>query len=167
MILLLLMSSLGLCFLVSTLSHFLMFSLQTIAFVAFLSKKVDCHSAILYFLPNLVGTLLWLVGALGPGWFSVSASLGLLLKLGLFPFWGWAAIVSTRLPLGPLFLFRAPLKFGTLHVLLFSVGVSPFLAFLCYLSGLYFLVLANCLGLLLFGSSLVSFSYFCIMTQSV
>jgi len=167
MVLLLLMSSLGLCFVISSLPLFLFFSLQTIAFIAYLSKVLDCHTATLYFVPNLVGSLLWLVGNLGPRCFSVSVLLGLMLKLGLFPFWGWGVIVSVRLPSLSLFLFMVPLKFGTLHVLLFTVKVSPILASLCYLSGLYFLYLSNSLGLLLFGSSLVTFCYFCIMTQSV
>jgi len=167
MILLLLLSSLGLSFLTSSLPLFLLFSLQTIAFIAYLSKIVDSHTATLYFVPNLVGSLLWLVGTLGPPCFKVSVILGLMLKLGLFPFWGWAVIVRCRLPTGSLFLFIVPLKFGTLHVLLFSVGVSLFLAFPCYLCGLYFLYLSNSVGILLFGSSLVSVCYFCLMSQSV
>jgi len=163
MVFLVFLCSLGLCVVCSALPLFIFFSLQTIAFMAYLSKFVDAFTASLYLVPSLVGSLLWLVGAVGPWHSAVTMCLGILLKLGFFPFWGWALLVCSRLCSSSLFIFMVPLKFGSLYVLLYCVGVPPFLAFLCYLTGLYFLFLSNSLGLLLLGSSLVSVCYFCFM----
>jgi len=159
--------SFGLTVLHSPVPLFILLSLQTVAFTSILSSVCPSSVAAAYFVPSIVGGLLWLLGSFCSQRFSLVIVLGLLLKLGLFPFQGWGFKVALRLGGFALFCFLVPLKVGPLYLLLFCSSFQPILGLCSFLIGIFYLYVSSCLSALLFGSSLVSFFYFLLISPSV
>merc|ERR1739838_110067 len=111
-------------------------SLQSLLFLSILRSRTDVKIAVAYFIPALTGGLLWLVGISSPLFSSTLTLLGLLMKLGLFPFHGWALTVCLGLSTFDLFLFLGPLKLGLLYLAIFETTVPVFLSLCSLLTGL-------------------------------
>jgi len=159
MILLLLLSSSCLLCVKSTLFLFILISLQSIGFVSLLSSSNSHKIGVSYYIPSVIGGLLWLVGSFCYPFLPYLIFFGLSLKLGLFPFTGWAVTVCLGLNPLQLFLFLGPLKVGLLYLIVFSTPVCVPLSFLSFVFGLVMLSNSNTFALILLSSSLVTFFY--------
>jgi len=160
MFLLLLLSSSCLLCVKSTLFLFIFMSLQAIGFVSLLSNSNSHKIGISYYIPSVIGGLLWLVGSFCYPYMPYLIFFSLSLKLGLFPFTGWAVTVCLGLLPHQLFFFLGPLKVGLLYLIIFSSPVCVPLSFLSFVFGLVMLSLSSSLVLILLSSSLVTFFYF-------
>lgn len=160
MTLLLLLSSTCLLCVNSTLFLFILISLQSIGFVSLLSSSNSHSIGVSYYIPSVIGGLLWLVGSFCYPSLPYLIFFGLSLKLGLFPFTGWAVRVSLGLNHLQLFFFLGPLKVGLLYLIVFSTPVSVPLSFLSFGFGLVMLFISNSFVLILLSSSLITFFYF-------
>jgi len=160
MFLLLLLSSTCLLCVSSTLFLFILISLQSISFVALLSYSNSHKIGVSYYIPSVIGGLLWLVGSFCYPFMPYLIFLGLSLKLGLFPFTGWAVSVCLGLRPLQLFFFLGPLKVGLLYLIIFSSQVCIPLSFLSFVFGLVMLSTSSSFVLILLSSSLITFFYF-------
>lgn len=157
--LLLLSSSCLLC-VKSALFLFILISLQSISFVSLLSLTNSHKIGVSYYIPSVIGGLLWLVGSFCFPFMPYLIFLGLSLKLGLFPFTGWAVSVCLGLRPHQLFFFLGPLKVGLLYLIIFSSPVCFPLSFLSFVFGLVMLSSSSSFFLILLSSSLITFFYF-------
>lgn len=160
MILLLLLSSTCLLCVKSTLFLFILISLQSIGFVSLLSHSNSHKIGVSYYIPSVIGGLLWLVGSFCYPFLPYLIFFGLSLKLGLFPFTGWAVTVCLGLNHSQLFFFLGPLKVGLLYLIVFSTPVCVPLSLLSFVFGLVMLSVSSSLALILLSSSLITFLYF-------
>jgi len=164
MILLLLLSSACLLCVSSTLFLFILISLQSIGFVSLLSHSNSHKIGVSYYIPSVIGGMLWLVGSFCYPSFPYLIFFGLSLKLGLFPFTGWAVTVCLGLNPLQLFFFLGPLKVGLLYLIVFCTPVCVPLSFLSFFFGLVMLSISNSLVLILLSSSLITFFYFILIS---
>jgi len=164
MILLLLLCSTCLLCVNSTLFLFMLISLQSIGFVSTLSHSNSHKIGVSYYIPSVIGGLLWLVGSFSYPFLPYLIFFGLSLKLGLFPFTGWAVTVCLGLNPLQLFFFLGPLKVGPLYLIVFSTPVCVPLSFLSFVFGLVMLSISNSFVLILLSSSLITFFYFVLIS---
>jgi len=158
---------LGLCILSSPVFIFIFMSLQSLLFLFLISSGTDVKLAVSYYVPALAGGTLWLVGSLSFEGSCLLTFIGLCLKLGLFPFHGWAVLVRSGLCQRHLFIFMGPLKLGLLFLLLFGSCSFALHSFFCFLTGLYYLYRSLSWGILLFRSSLVTFPLYTLMRSGL
>lgn len=165
MLLLVSLSSASILCVKSSLFLFVIISLQSIGFVSLLSHTNSHKIGLAYYIPSVVGGLVWLLGSFCYPFMPYLIFLGLSLKLGLFPFTGWAVTVSLGLHPHQLFFFLGPLKVGLLYLILFGSPVPVALSSLSFVFGLLILSNSSSRNLLLLASSLISFFFFTFMSS--
>jgi hypothetical protein len=141
--------------------------LHTLCVVCILGTTVSADTILTYFLPAVVGSLLWFMGTLSLHFGLCLVTIGLLLKIGTFPFHYWGLKVVRSLRPSPLFLILVPSKLPV--VTLFH---SSHLSFCClslvllFFGSLGFLN-ANSLAFLLFWSSHTTLGFLVLISESL
>ena len=109
--------------------------LHTLSIVCLLGRSQGPDTVLTYFLPAVVGTLLWFIGS-QPILFGLGVTLiGLLLKLGSFPFHFWGLKLVRNLPPSTLLLIMRPAKIPIIYLLVDSLSSFTSLRFVLILVG--------------------------------
>ena len=180
MILCLLLSTASIIALKSLPFLLLCLGLHTLSIVCLLGRSQGPDTVLTYFLPAVVGTLLWFIGS-QPALNGLGICLcGLLLKLRSFPFHFWGLKLVRNLCPISLFLIMRPAKLPIIYLLVSSLSLFTLLRYVLILVGslgfltsssvAHFLVWSShlTLGLFFFISGYVFLLYlfvynFCIM----
>jgi len=141
--------------------------LHTLCVVCILGSTSRADTILTYFLPAVVGSLLWFMGTLALQFGLCLVTIGLLLKIGTFPFHYWGLKVVRALRPRSLFLILVPSKLPVI-TLFYSAQQSYFCLslVLIFIGSLGFLV-AYSLGFLLFWSSHTTLGFLLLISESL
>jgi len=129
--------------------------LHTLRIVCLLGRSQGPDTVLTYFLPAVVGTLLWFIGSQPLLSGSGVCLCGLLLKLGSFPFHFWGLKLVRNLPPSTLFLVMGPAKLPIVYLLVFSLSPFTLLRYILILVGsVGFLTSSSVAHLLVWSSHL-------------
>jgi len=141
--------------------------LHTLCVVCILGSSSGADTILTYFLPAVVGSLLWFMGILAMHFGVCLVTIGLLLKIGTFPFHYWGLKLVRALRPSALFLILVPSKLPVITLFL-SANYSFCLLrlVLLFFGSLGFLV-SNSLGFLLFWSSHTTLGCLLLISESL
>jgi len=123
--------------------------LHSLVIVCLLRPRVSPDTLLSYFLPSVVGSLLWFMGHLVSSFGLHLLVTGLLLKLRMFPFHYWGLKVVRNINSISLFILIVPAKVP-IYILFLSSGSSfHLLSFIMLLWGCPIFVLCSYLSHLL------------------
>jgi len=120
--------------------------LHSLVIVCLLSPRVSPDTLLAYFLPSVVGSLLWFMGCLVSCLGLHLLVTGLLLKLRMFPFHYWGLKVVRNINTISLFILIVPAKVPILTLFLSSGSSFHLLSFLILLIGCIIFVLRSYLS---------------------
>jgi len=141
--------------------------LHTLCVVCILGYSSGADTILTYFLPAVVGSLLWFMGTLALHSGLCLVTIGLLLKLGTFPFHYWGLKVVRSLSPGPLFLILVPSKLPVLTLFLSARFSFCWLRIVLLFFGSLGFLVANSLAFLLFWSSHLTLGFLLLISESL
>jgi len=167
MLLALIFSGLSLVCLSSLPFILLRLGLHTLVIVCLLSHSVSPDTLLAYFLPSVIGSLLWFMGSL-VGFFGLQLLVtGLLLKLRMFPFHYWGLKVVRNINSISLFILIVPAKVPILTLFLSSGPSLLLLSFIILFCGCLNFVLRSFLSHILVWSSHLTLGFLLLMGSPI
>jgi len=167
MLIALLFSGLALVSLTSLPFILLTLGLHSIVIVSLLSSSVSPDTLLAYFLPSVVGSLLWFMGSLVSSYGLYLLVVGLLLKLRMFPFHYWGLKVVNNLNSISLFIIIVPAKVPVLTLFLCSGHSFHVLSLIMLCFGLPIFLLRSYLSHLLVWSSHLTLGFLFLMGSPI
>merc|ERR1712168_146962 len=139
---------------------FLSLGLHTLCIVCLLGVSQRSDTVLTYFLPAVVGSLLWFLGTL-PSLAGVGVSMiGLLLKISSFPFHFWGLKLVRNLSSSLLFLIMRPAKLPVIYLIVSSFSHFSCLGFCLLLVGSCGFLVSRCVSHFLVWSSHLTLGMF-------
>merc|ERR1712168_1716331 len=146
---------------------FLSLGLHTLCIVCLLGVSQRSDTVLTYFLPAVVGSLLWFLGTL-PSLFGLGVSMiGLLLKISSFPFHFWGLKLVRNLSNSLLFLIMRPAKLPIIFLIVSSFTYSSCLGYCLLLVGSFGFLVSRCVSHFLVWSSHLTLGMFLFMSGFV
>jgi len=146
---------------------FLSLGLHTLCIVCLLGVSQRSDTILTYFLPAVVGSLLWFLGTLHSlGGLGVSL-IGLLLKISSFPFHFWGLKLVRNLSDSLLFLIMRPAKLPIIYLLVSTFSQSSVLGYVLLLVGSCGFLVSRCVSHFLVWSSHLTLGMFLFMSGFV
>lgn len=157
------------CVIVLSSPPFILLSLglHTLCVVCIIGYSLGADTILTYFLPAVVGSLIWFIGNLASAHGLCLVTIGLLLKIGTFPFHYWGLKVVRALCSKSLFLILVPSKLPVITLFL-SLPITLYWPrlILLVIGSLGFLV-SSTLPFLLFWSSHMSLGFLLLISESL
>jgi len=139
---------------------FLSLGLHTLCIVVLLGASQSSDTVLTYFLPAVVGSLLWFLGTL-PSLVGLGVSLlGLILKISSFPFHFWGLKLVRNLPISLLFVIMRPAKLPIIFLIVSSFSYSSSLAYCLLIVGILGFLVSHCVSHFLVWSSHLTLGMF-------
>merc|ERR1712168_1522452 len=114
---------------------FLSLGLHTLCIVCLLGVSQRSDTVLTYFLPAVVGSLLWFLGTLSSLAGLGVSMIGLLLKISSFPFHFWGLKLVRNLSNSLLFLVMRPAKLPIIYLLVSTFSHSTIIGYVLILVG--------------------------------
>merc|ERR1712168_978496 len=139
---------------------FLSLGLHTLCIVCLLGVSQRPDTVLTYFLPAVVGSLLWFIGTLSSLAGVGVSMIGLLLKISSFPFHFWGLKLVRNLSNSLLFLIMRPAKLPVIYLIVSSFSHFSCLGFCLLLVGSCGFLVSRCVSHFLVWSSHLTLGMF-------